>query len=277
MPDFDLDRSAERRGAARPGPTRALRHPCGGHDPRGRVRATARAGHAAQRRGHRRPGGGLPRPGRGPRRGLHERGLLRPAPGRRPRLCRDRCSRATRTRTAPASWPARWRRSRPSRAASGLWIARTAWLYGPPGDDFPDKITAAADRLPEGEPLPVVADEFGSPTSRGRSGQGHPGARGGDRRWHLPPRQLGRDQPARLGERRARRPSPGPPDPAHLGGPVRPGVRPAARGASWTARARPPPVSRCDRGRMPWPSTSGSGSMPAGFGLKVVSYVPFRG
>lgn len=46
----------------------------------------------------------------------------------------------------------------------GLWIARTAWLYGPPGSDFPDKITAAADRLPDGEPLPVVADEFGSPT-----------------------------------------------------------------------------------------------------------------
>ncbi len=46
----------------------------------------------------------------------------------------------------------------------GLWIARTAWLYGPPGNDFPDKITAAADRLPDGESLPVVADEFGSPT-----------------------------------------------------------------------------------------------------------------
>jgi dTDP-4-dehydrorhamnose reductase len=46
----------------------------------------------------------------------------------------------------------------------GLWIVRTAWLYGPPGNDFPDKIVAAADRLPEGEPLPVVADEWGSPT-----------------------------------------------------------------------------------------------------------------
>ena len=46
----------------------------------------------------------------------------------------------------------------------GLWIVRTAWLYGPPGNDFPDKITQAADRLPEGEPLPVVADELGSPT-----------------------------------------------------------------------------------------------------------------
>jgi dTDP-4-dehydrorhamnose reductase len=44
----------------------------------------------------------------------------------------------------------------------GLLIVRTAWLYGPPGNDFPDKITAAADRV-EG-PLPVVADEVGSPT-----------------------------------------------------------------------------------------------------------------
>ncbi len=39
---------------------------------------------------------------------------------------------------------------------------RTAWLYGPPGNDFPDKITAAADRV-DG-PLAVVADEVGSPT-----------------------------------------------------------------------------------------------------------------
>jgi dTDP-4-dehydrorhamnose reductase len=44
----------------------------------------------------------------------------------------------------------------------GLCIVRTAWLYGPPGNDFPDKITAAADRV-EG-PLGVVSDEFGSPT-----------------------------------------------------------------------------------------------------------------
>ena len=47
----------------------------------------------------------------------------------------------------------------------GLWVVRTVWLYGPPGGDFPDKITAAADRLPPGEPLPVVADEWGSPTA----------------------------------------------------------------------------------------------------------------
>lgn len=33
-----------------------------------------------------------------------------------------------------------------------------------PGADFPAKILAAAGRLPPGEPLRVVADEFGSPT-----------------------------------------------------------------------------------------------------------------
>ncbi len=49
-------------------------------------------------------------------------------------------------------------------SAAGLWIVRTAWLYGPPGNDFPTKILAAADRLPAGEPLRVVADEIGSPT-----------------------------------------------------------------------------------------------------------------
>jgi dTDP-4-dehydrorhamnose reductase len=53
------------------------------------------------------------------------------------------------------------------RAASGpaLGIVRTAWLYGPPGNDFPAKILAAADRAgAAGEPLRLVADETGSPT-----------------------------------------------------------------------------------------------------------------
>jgi dTDP-4-dehydrorhamnose reductase len=52
------------------------------------------------------------------------------------------------------------RRAGPAR----LWIVRTAWLFGPPGADFPAKIVAASDRLPPGEPLRVVADEVGSPT-----------------------------------------------------------------------------------------------------------------
>jgi dTDP-4-dehydrorhamnose reductase len=54
------------------------------------------------------------------------------------------------------------------RAATGgpaLGIARTAWLYGPPGNDFPDKILTAAERAAAtGEPLRLVADETGSPS-----------------------------------------------------------------------------------------------------------------
>jgi dTDP-4-dehydrorhamnose reductase len=49
---------------------------------------------------------------------------------------------------------------------AALAIARTAWLYGPPGNDFPTKILAAAERArAAGEPLRLVADEIGSPTS----------------------------------------------------------------------------------------------------------------
>lgn len=50
-------------------------------------------------------------------------------------------------------------------AVAGPWIIRIAWLYGPPGNDFPRKIVAAADRLPPGEPLRVVDDEWGTPTA----------------------------------------------------------------------------------------------------------------
>jgi dTDP-4-dehydrorhamnose reductase len=47
-----------------------------------------------------------------------------------------------------------------------LGIVRTAWLFGPPGNDFPAKILAAADRARSArEPLRLVADEVGSPTS----------------------------------------------------------------------------------------------------------------
>lgn len=47
-----------------------------------------------------------------------------------------------------------------------LLIARTAWLYGPPGNDFPTKIIAAALRAREsGEPLRLVRDETGSPSA----------------------------------------------------------------------------------------------------------------
>jgi dTDP-4-dehydrorhamnose reductase len=46
-----------------------------------------------------------------------------------------------------------------------LGIVRTAWLFGPPGNDFPAKILAAAERANAArEPLRLVDDEFGSPT-----------------------------------------------------------------------------------------------------------------
>ncbi len=49
-----------------------------------------------------------------------------------------------------------------------LAIVRTAWLFGPPGNDFPGKILAAAERAAAaGEPLRVVGDEVGSPTYAG--------------------------------------------------------------------------------------------------------------
>jgi len=49
--------------------------------------------------------------------------------------------------------------------AGRLGIARTSWLYGPPGNDFPAKIAGAAMRArAAGTPLQVVADEIGVPT-----------------------------------------------------------------------------------------------------------------
>ncbi len=45
------------------------------------------------------------------------------------------------------------------------WVVRTAWLYGPPGADFPAKIITAAVRAAAGGTvLRLVADEIGSPT-----------------------------------------------------------------------------------------------------------------
>ena len=49
--------------------------------------------------------------------------------------------------------------------AGRLAIVRTAWLHGPPGNDFPEKIARAALRARgAGEPLRVVGDEVGTPT-----------------------------------------------------------------------------------------------------------------
>ena len=46
-----------------------------------------------------------------------------------------------------------------------LGIARTAWLFGTPGRDFPSRILEAARRATTaGEPLRLVSDEWGTPT-----------------------------------------------------------------------------------------------------------------
>jgi dTDP-4-dehydrorhamnose reductase len=51
------------------------------------------------------------------------------------------------------------------RSGVALGLVRTAWLFGPPGGDYPAKILAAAERaMASGEPLRLVADEAGSPT-----------------------------------------------------------------------------------------------------------------
>ena len=56
-------------------------------------------------------------------------------------------------------------RSGGRRSGGQLAIVRTAWLFGPGAPDFPTKILDAAARTrAAGEPLRVVADEWGTPT-----------------------------------------------------------------------------------------------------------------
>ncbi len=55
----------------------------------------------------------------------------------------------------------------------GVLVVRTAWLFGPPGRDFPTKIIAAArDAVAKGEPLRLVRDEIGSPSLAADVAQG---------------------------------------------------------------------------------------------------------
>ena len=52
-----------------------------------------------------------------------------------------------------------------ARPGGALGIARTAWLFGTPGRDFPSRILESAERARvAGEPLRVVNDEWGTPT-----------------------------------------------------------------------------------------------------------------
>jgi dTDP-4-dehydrorhamnose reductase len=52
-----------------------------------------------------------------------------------------------------------------AQTGASLGIARTAWLFGAPGRDFPSRILGAAERArAAGEPLRAVGDEWGTPT-----------------------------------------------------------------------------------------------------------------
>ena len=99
------------------------------------------------------------------------------------------------------------RASSPRRPIAGtgrgarLGIVRTAWLYGPPGNDFPRKIVAAAERAAAaGEPLRVVADEWGSPTTPPTSPTRSSSCSAADAvGGHPPPRERRRRLAGRLG------------------------------------------------------------------------------
>jgi dTDP-4-dehydrorhamnose reductase len=52
-----------------------------------------------------------------------------------------------------------------ARPGAALAIARTAWLFGAPGRDYPSRILDAAERArATGEPLKLVNDEWGTPS-----------------------------------------------------------------------------------------------------------------
>jgi dTDP-4-dehydrorhamnose reductase len=52
-----------------------------------------------------------------------------------------------------------------ARPGAAVGIARTAWLFGAPGRDYPSRILEAAERArAAGEPLKLVNDEWGTPT-----------------------------------------------------------------------------------------------------------------
>ncbi|MEX2548338.1 MAG: NAD-dependent epimerase/dehydratase family protein [Chloroflexota bacterium] len=132
-------------------PRRPLaRHPRSGVDRRRRLRARARSCHAPQWRGRGSARQGL-RPTRcGARCQLDERGLRRPT--RRPQGLHG-------SRSAAAGQSVWREQARPERqrltgfeSCDDLWIMRTSWLYGPPGNDFPHKIIAASDRQADGPP-----------------------------------------------------------------------------------------------------------------------------
>ena len=269
LPDHDLDEPASC-GPPRSARSTRRRRPHGGVDRRRRLRHGSRARPPPERRRGRRPRRGL-RAGRGRSRlRLDQRGLRRPS-DRRARLRPGTTSLARSTRTAPASAPGRLprrprtsataasrrpRRASPRPRGPSSRIVRTAWLFGPPGNDFPDKILAAAERArAAGEPLRVVGDEIGSPTYAPDLAEAIVELLAARRVRGPPPRRQRR-------RRLPRRRGPGPSSPPSAwtsrsprsrcpAGRVRP---PSRRGPS-SPRPRSRRASRCAHGRRPSPTT----------------------
>ena len=163
---------------------------------------------------------------------------------------------------ARAAFARRWRRleagpGTPLAARPQLAIVRTAWLFGPPGNDFPAKILAAADRArAAGEPLRVVGDEVGSPTYAHRPRRGD---RGAPRRRVLTRASTTSSTAARLprgmGARASSPPSASTSRSRRSRSAGWPRASAAPPGPSWRRR-RCRRASRCDHGRRRSPTTS---------------------
>lgn len=83
----------------------------------------------------------------------------------RPYLSTDRLTPGNPYGTSKAEGERLARSAFDARSGSALGIARTAWLFGAPGRDFPSRILEAAARARSaGEPLRVVNDEWGNPS-----------------------------------------------------------------------------------------------------------------
>lgn len=158
-------RPGRARDAGRPGRSRSpgARPPRGGMDGCRCLRPRAGAGAHPQCPGHRRARARLRGEWGETAGGLHQRGVS-PATVRTA-AAMWRSATATHQRLRHLQEPA----AEEAAAAAfdgrdGLWVVRVAWLFGPTGDDFPERIVRVADRLAPQASLGGGHDEHGNPT-----------------------------------------------------------------------------------------------------------------
>ena len=130
-----------------------------------RLRSGARARPAAERRRDRDPRGGLRGTRHRPRRRLDQRGLRRDRTDGLGYLPGDPVSPGNPYGASKAEGERLAAIAYADRPGAALGIARTAWLFGTPGRDYPSRILDAAERArAASEPLKLVDDEWGTPT-----------------------------------------------------------------------------------------------------------------